>query len=256
MKICSVCKIEHPLDNYHIQHKNKNNKIRLNNRCKSCVSLINKQRRDKKHGYLNPFNEGHYTKNCTLHGRLSHENTLIKIRRRKNNTFTASAHCFICIKIKYRDDCIPNTANEYDKKYSHERINDGNVFCYKCKLTKTINEFRKCDLNVRYCLCKQCHKQYRIIQEKKAALKRKYNLSLEEYEIMKLNQNYLCKICGKPETKTHNASNTLIDLSVDHCHETGKIRGLLCSSCNIGIGYLKHSSELLRKAAIYMDAYE
>ena len=44
-------------------------------------------------------------------------------------------------------------------------------------------------------------------------------------------------------------------LAIDHNHSTGQIRGLLCSLCNFGIGYLKDSPDLLRKAAQYLDDY-
>lgn len=57
------------------------------------------------------------------------------------------------------------------------------------------------------------------------------------------------------ETKLHNKSGKPIDLSVDHCHKTGVNRGLLCSSCNIGLGYFKDSPETLRSAADYLDKY-
>ena len=74
-------------------------------------------------------------------------------------------------------------------------------------------------------------------------LKRKYGISVEQYDAMLLSQNGLCKICGeKPDTI----------LCVDHCHKNKKVRGLLCNSCNLGIGHLRHSDELLNNAIAYL----
>jgi hypothetical protein len=59
-------------------------------------------------------------------------------------------------------------------------------------------------------------------------------------------QNGLCAICKKTETgKTSN-------LCVDHCHKTGKVRGLLCNNCNKGLGLFKDNPEVLLNASAYL----
>ena len=63
-------------------------------------------------------------------------------------------------------------------------------------------------------------------------------------------QQHVCKLCGEQETRTRNG--VIVGLVVDHDHDTGRVRGLLCSNCNVGIGYLKHNTELLRKAIAYL----
>lgn len=63
---------------------------------------------------------------------------------------------------------------------------------------------------------------------------RAYNISLEDYERMSLEQNHKCAICGNPEMNNKNKV-----LCVDHDHTTGKIRSLLCGSCNTGLGSFK-----------------
>lgn len=75
-----------------------------------------------------------------------------------------------------------------------------------------------------------------------------YGLSEEEFKLLEQTQQGVCAICGQPETVSR-----LKRLSVDHCHKTGKIRGLLCSNCNNGIGRFKDSAILLRKAAEYIE---
>jgi hypothetical protein len=67
---------------------------------------------------------------------------------------------------------------------------------------------------------------------RKCKLKLKYNMTVEQYDKMFEKQNGLCAICGRPQN-----SKTL---AVDHNHNTGKIRGLLCSSCNTALGYIEN----------------
>lgn len=78
----------------------------------------------------------------------------------------------------------------------------------------------------------------------------KYGITLEERNEMELNQDGLCAICHRnPDgLKLMGAAN----LQVDHNHETKQVRGLLCHSCNIGLGKFKDSPELLEAAAEYL----
>lgn len=85
-------------------------------------------------------------------------------------------------------------------------------------------------------------------------LKNKYGITLEDYYKMLEEQNYSCKICGKLESDNLVHGN-FSSLSVDHCHNTGKNRGLLCNQCNRAIGMLLDSPKLLRKAADYIESY-
>lgn len=71
-----------------------------------------------------------------------------------------------------------------------------------------------------------------------------------DYEIMMAYQNNNCAICGSDSTYFG------IAMAVDHCHTTGKIRGLLCTNCNIGLGNFKDSPELLSKAIWYLTEYK
>lgn len=79
-------------------------------------------------------------------------------------------------------------------------------------------------------------------------LKSKFGISLFEYNDLRHTQNYSCKICGTKETDLDE------NLVVDHCHTTGKIRGLLCHCCNRGLGLLKDDTEILQKAIDYLSA--
>lgn len=80
----------------------------------------------------------------------------------------------------------------------------------------------------------------------------KFKMNAKEYYELLEKQNYVCAICKKPETQIKRKSNKIKMLSVDHCHETGKIRGLLCFKCNIGIGSFNDSIELFLYAIKYI----
>jgi hypothetical protein len=77
-------------------------------------------------------------------------------------------------------------------------------------------------------------------------IKRKYGLEREDYERMMFAQGNRCAICGVQQDRLKRS------LAVDHCHNTGKVRGLLCGNCNSGIGKLADNPAMLIKAAAYL----
>ena len=83
--------------------------------------------------------------------------------------------------------------------------------------------------------------------DRKRHLKRKYGLTLEDYERMFRAQDGRCKLCGKREKKAM--------LPVDHNHFTKKVRALLCRKCNTGLGQFDDDPKLLRKAAAYIEEH-
>ena len=80
-----------------------------------------------------------------------------------------------------------------------------------------------------------------------AKLKHNYGITLDDYNIMLEDQNGVCAICGKPPHEA-NPDHWKERLAVDHCHETGRVRGLLCNNCNAGIGHLGSESVALAAA--------
>jgi hypothetical protein len=89
---------------------------------------------------------------------------------------------------------------------------------------------------------------------RKEELKRKFGMTLDDYQEKLKEQNGVCAICSKPETAIR--MGKLLPLAVDHCHRTGETRGLLCTVCNIGIGSLQDDPEVLRTAANYIDKWK
>lgn len=148
-------------------------------------------------------------------------------------------------------------------------------YCKKCNSIKSLNLFNK-DKQKVYGLsstCKKCKKEtsnkYYYSQEglesrnryynkktlnggwKENNLKR-YGINLNQFNKMIIKQNNVCAICNMPETSKEKRTGKIKTLVVDHCHTTKKIRGLLCSNCNKGIGLLKDNKTILINAINYL----
>ena len=114
--------------------------------------------------------------------------------------------------------------------------------CSRCGLLKHRNEFarnqhNKGDIVARRAYCKECGKKMRPINIKNRA----------EYEKRhprpKLNEPFLCPIC-KVEKMPWGARQ----ITLDHDHKTGEIRGWVCGECNAGMGKLKDDVNILQRA--------
>jgi hypothetical protein len=82
-------------------------------------------------------------------------------------------------------------------------------------------------------------------------LRRKFGITVDQYFGMLEVQNGRCAICSR--TPEEVPDKGAWRLAVDHCHKTGKIRGLLCRPCNTAIGQLQESPEVIRKALAYVE---
>lgn len=79
--------------------------------------------------------------------------------------------------------------------------------------------------------------------QKASSLKSLYGLSMESWNLLFRSQNGQCYLCSRSGVR----------LSVDHCHTSGRVRGLLCQKCNAALGLLDDSPERLRAAAAYLE---
>ena len=138
--------------------------------------------------------------------------------------------------------------------------------CRKCNESKELDMFYKSPgmADGYRSDCMRCHKDYakayRLTErykdtkrkyeatdkaklaKRKHSLKYNYGISLDSYNTMYKSQDGKCEICSKKENK----------LNVDHDHETGEVRGLLCNNCNTGIGLLKDSQDILFQSQVYL----
>jgi hypothetical protein len=136
--------------------------------------------------------------------------------------------------------------------------------CCKCKEVKQLDQFHNLASAVdgKQKTCKTCQKAYSqsaaCVANRKEYYKRtkrahidrnlqnQYGISHEDYDLMLEKQNGQCAICGttQPEGKGR--------FHVDHCHTTGRVRGLLCHHCNTMLGLAKDSAQTLNKAIHYL----
>ena len=155
--------------------------------------------------------------------------------------------------------------------------------CSKCKIDKNETEFRKHPLakDGLHTICRSCaaahrrkkyqenpeifkaattkwiaqnrerHNEYKRNRYRKnprahknAVLKRCYGITLEEKEALMTAQGGQCGVCRRDLTGK---------ICVDHDHKTGKIRGILCSTCNSGLGFFGDSIEIIQKAISYLE---
>ena len=135
--------------------------------------------------------------------------------------------------------------------------------CPKCKkeLPATIEYFYTCKRykdglrpNCRKCNTKICREYYQTEQgklaERKSQLKGDYGITLADYDRMFKQQKGRCKICNQSETRK--IKGVIFRLCVDHNHKTGKVRGLLCTRCNLIIGHAKDNMEILQNTINYL----
>lgn len=91
--------------------------------------------------------------------------------------------------------------------------------------------------------------------ERNRKLNERYGITHERYQEMFHLQNGCCAICKQPESARHNRSNRIQTLAVDHCHKTGKVRGLLCQDCNRGIARFYDDPARIEKAIKYLQKF-
>lgn len=87
-------------------------------------------------------------------------------------------------------------------------------------------------------------------------LQRNFGITLEDYNTLLEAQGGACAVCGKLNGSDIHSGERTKQLSVDHDHKTGAIRGLLCNDCNRAIGQLQENPEILRKAADYLEFHK
>jgi len=165
------------------------------------------------------------------------------------------AYCKPCVAASKREHYARNKTGEKGPQQLRieknlELLQQGLKFCKQCENVKPISGFNKnasrkdgAGDECRECTHRIKSASWKNNPEPKRATNRKclYGITDEQYKQMLKNQGEGCAICGGN-----------FRLSVDHNHDTDKIRGILCLHCNTGIGSLKHDFSTLIRAADYI----
>jgi len=126
-------------------------------------------------------------------------------------------------------------------------------FCSRCGHEKDIEEFwiARGRTDGRQGWCKDCS----VTALRESSLKAKYGITRDQYDAMLQEQDNSCAICGSsPDSQpTYGKTGKRFELHVDHCHDTGRVRGLLCNSCNSGLGRFKDDPVRLFNAIEYLN---
>ena len=120
--------------------------------------------------------------------------------------------------------------------------------CYLCGVEKPIEKFgkkKKFAMGYDY-ECRDCHNQ----KARQKNIETNFGITMTEFGAMEKAQGGGCAICGRQERRTRRGR--LARLAVDHDHETGEVRGLLCARCNAAIGLFDDELQILENAVEYL----
>lgn len=141
---------------------------------------------------------------------------------------------------------------------------DTTLYCKACGINKSPQYFHKDSTSKRghAYYCKDCanaksrawtakngHKATYRMKKHDAYYKHKYGMSLDERIELLNSQGCKCAICRSPLEASGGNTHT------DHCHSTGKIRGILCTNCNRGLGHFQENTTNLMAAIEYLQAH-
>lgn len=217
MKTCTKCLKEQPIEEFSPDPRYKDG---LKSWCKACSRAYARDWQRKKNGHKprpGPL------KRCPRCGRE---------KDRKTDFHKGSSYC---------KPCNSSHAREYYWKHK-QRVSDRS----KQKRLANLAAERAKD-----------RARYRRDIEKRRVyhLRKNYGITMDEFLQLLQAQDHKCAVCGTAITQNSNGGQNkrVRNLDVDHCHDTGKVRGILCSQCNKGIGCFKDDPERLRSAAAYLE---
>lgn len=192
------------------------------------------------------WNEETIVKVCNIHGELR----LKDVRYLNPNNMR-------CKECAYERSRISRDKNrdEYNASIREKRKNDPDYAEYKRRQSRTAQRKRYVEKNEHMKAVAKAWRDRNPEKQKNFAYKTRYGITFDEYKRLFELQNGVCKICKEPETALDNFGKEGKVLSVDHCHDSKIVRGLLCSRCNCMIGYSRESEEILEAGKVYLREF-
>ena len=181
-------------------------------------------------------------KRCT---KCKQEKPLTEFYKHKAGKYGKDSQCKICSRAKvkkYRAE-HKEQVKQYFREYKHSPR--GREVSRRGDEKRRHTPARKIMLRKAYKKWEQSMKGQKYIRA--SVLKRRFGLTLEDYDKMFEVQSGCCAICNVHQSKLD------LRLAVDHDHETGKIRGLVCRDCNFFLGHLEKNYSLLSRALEYLS---
>jgi hypothetical protein len=246
VKKCNKCKIDKESNEF---YKDCSTKDGHSGWCKMCTRLF-RITRSLKIGETGIVRDKREIINGKLLCSWCNESKLLKdFPKSSNYKLGYYSHCKKCVNERSREK---RKELGIPLKYSRTIIDD-KLLCRRCKEQKPLDSFVKATTQSGYAYtCKDCNEEWRKSNKnvlKNSTLQKLYGITLQEYEDLLKMQNGVCAICGCPEIESN------FGLHVDHNHETGQVRGLLCKNCNIALGITRESKEILFSMINYLEKY-
>ena len=144
------------------------------------------------------------------------------------------------------------TLNEFHKDKSRKDGHRERCKECRCKLPKVV--YKNCvACGDEITITNASAKQRKYCSDNCQRVHLKYGICKYKHEYLLIKSNYKCNICNKKEVVIDKRTGKLYQLAIDHCHKTGKVRGVLCISCNTALGGFKDDINLLKKAIKYLN---
>lgn len=131
--------------------------------------------------------------------------------------------------------------------------------CRCCQQEKSLDDFPKDKrwkgthkLDCKICFNTKRRSNYNPSQRREEGLKQLYGISIDDLNSMYTQQEGCCAICKTP-ISLQSGKTKKGKAHVDHCHVTGKVRGLLCTKCNTVLGMSNDNPDILKEAILYLD---
>ncbi len=164
----------------------------------------------------------------------------------------------ICTRKKCKRKGKPQTINNFwnygRNRWCRECINENRLKWYRENKEKVNKYNREWYQENRERRLSQYRAKYDPKKRREEAAKYRYGISVSKLKEMTKRQKNLCAICNRKESLKDHRTGKTRNLSIDHCHRSGEVRGLLCGGCNRILGLAKDSIPTLKKAIKYLES--